>query len=78
MDGYNGVPEGNPINMHLMPLVETTWYMSLVQRGIQEDKSLDEIINIIREESNARKPLHARRMELLRIKKTGSHSVYQI
>ena len=32
------------------------------------------------EESNARNPLHARRMELLRIKKTGSHSdfLYQL
>ena len=33
MDGYNGVPEDNPTNMHLMPLVEATWYMSLVQIG---------------------------------------------
>ena len=66
--------------MHLMPLVDATWYMSLVQRGIQDDKSLDEIINIIMEESNARNPLHARRMELLRIKNTGSHSdfLYQL
>ena len=80
MDGYNGVPDGNPINMHLMPLVEPTWHMSLVQRGVKDDKSLDEIITMILEESNARNPLHARRMQMLRIKKSGSHSdfLYQL
>ena len=34
-----------------MPLVEMTWWMSLVQRGVTENKTLDEIINIIMEES---------------------------
>ena len=53
-----------------------TWWMSLVQRGVTEDKTLDQIIEIIMDESDARNPLHSRRMELLRVKKTGSHSDY--
>ena len=73
MDGYNGVPDGNPINMHLIPLVEPTWHMSLVQRSVKDDKTLDEVIAMILEESNSRNLLHARRMQMLRIKKSGSH-----
>ena len=50
--------------------------MALVQRGVPEDKTLDQIIEIIMDKSDARNPLHSRRMELLRVKKTGSHSDY--
>ena len=76
MDGFQGSPNGNSIHIHLMPLVEATWYMSLVQRGVQDNKTLDEIFDLIMEESDARNLLHARKMELLRVKKTGSHSDY--
>ena len=50
--------------------------MSLVQRGVTENKNLDQIIEIIMDESDARNPLHSGRMELLRVKKTGSLSDY--
>ena len=50
--------------------------MSLVQRRVTEDKTLDQIIEIIMDESDARNPLHSRKMELLHVKKTGSHSDY--
>ena len=48
----------------------------MVQRGVTENKNLDQIIEIIMDESDARNPLHSRRMELLRVKKTGSLSDY--
>ena len=73
-DGYNGMTDGNPINIHLMPLIEPTWNMSLIQRGLKDDKTLEQVIAMIMEESNERNPLHARRMQMLRIKKSGSHS----
>jgi ribosome biogenesis GTPase A len=43
---------------------------------VTDNKSLGQIVEIIMEESDARNPLHSRRMELLRVKKTGSHSDY--
>ena len=39
-DGYNGMTDGNPINIHSMPLIEPTWNMSLIQRGLEDDKTL--------------------------------------
>ena len=50
--------------------------MSLVQWGVTDNKSLVPVIWIIMAESDARNPLHSRRMELLRVKKTGSYSDY--
>ena len=35
---------------------------------------LEEVIQIINDKGEARNPLHQRRMELLRVKKTGPHS----
>ena len=43
---------------------------------MEEDKTLDQVIELIEAESEARNPLHQRRMELLRVKKSGSHSDY--
>ena len=59
--------------IHLQPLVEATWLQSMVQRGVEEDKTLDQVIELIEAESEARNPLHQRRMELLRVNKSGSH-----
>jgi hypothetical protein len=74
LDGYQGSPPKNPIHIHLQPLIEATWWMSLVQRGITDNKILEEVIEIILEESDARNPLHSRRMELLRTQKSRTHS----
>ena len=74
LDGYQGSPPNNAIHIHLQPLIEATWWMSLVQRGITDNKNLDAVIEIILQESDARNPLHSRRMELLRAKKSGTHS----
>ena len=76
MDGFQGEPMVKSIPIHLQPLVEATWWQSLVQRGVEENKSLDQVIELIEAESEARNPLHQRRMELLRVRKSGSHSDY--
>ena len=76
LDGFQGDPRGSSIHIHLQPLIEVTWWTSIVQRGVTEKKNLEQILQIIMEESDARNPLHSRRIELLRIKKTGSHSDY--
>ena len=36
--------------------------------------NLEEIMKLILDESSGRNPLHQRRIELMRVKKTGSHS----
>ena len=76
LDGFQGKPRKDAIYIHLQPLLDPTWWASIVQRGVKEKKSLEGITNIIEAESEARHPLHARRMELLRVKKSGSHSDY--
>jgi hypothetical protein len=43
---------------------------------VADNKILEQVIGIIMAESGARNPLHSRRMELLRVKKTGTHSDY--
>ena len=74
MDGFQGNPRGSAIHIHLQPLVEPTWWTSLGKQGVTQNKSLQQIVDIIMAESDARNPLHSRRMNLLRVKKTGSHS----
>ena len=46
---------------------------SLIHKGV-EKKNLEQILALILEESSGRNPLHQRRIQLLRVKKTGSHS----
>ena len=46
LDGYQGSPPNNAIHIHLQPLIEATWWMSLVQRGITDNKNLDAFIEI--------------------------------
>ena len=74
MNGFQGNPKGSAIYIHLQPLVEATWWTSLSKRGVTQNKNLEQILEIIETESDARNPLHSRRMNLLRVKKTGSHS----
>ena len=76
LDGFQGDPRESAIHIHLQPLIEPTWWQSLVQRGVADNKSLEQVIGIIMAESDARNPLHSCRMELLRVKKTGTHSDY--
>jgi hypothetical protein len=45
----------------------------LLHQNIKE-KNLQEVIDLILEESSGRNPLHQRRIDLLRVKKEGSHS----
>ena len=72
LDGFQGEPMIKSIPIQLQPLVEATWWQSLVQRGIQDNKTLEQVTDIIAEESEARNPIHQRRIELLRVKKADS------
>ena len=72
MDGYAGKPPPKTVWIQLQPLVNPIWFESMIHKGIKE-KSLDEITAIILEESSGRNPLHQWRIELMRVRKTGSH-----
>ena len=76
LDGYRGSPPPEMMWIQLQPLVNPLWFSSLVQKELKLKDSLDEVINMILEESNQRNPLHQRRMQLLRIKKDSSHSEF--
>ena len=72
-DGYRGrIPE-NTVWMQLQPLINRVWFESLLHHHIKE-KNLKEVIELILAESAGRNPLHQRRIDLLRVKKEGSHS----
>ena len=72
-DSYRGrIPE-NTVWMQLQPLINRVWFESLLHQNIKE-KNLQEVIDLILEESSGRNPLHQRRIDLLRVKKEGSHS----
>ena len=72
MDEYAGKPQRNTVWIQLQPLVNPIWFESMIHRGIKE-KNLEEIMELILEESSGRNPLHQRRIELMRVRKTGSH-----
>ena len=61
------------MEIQLQPLINPLWKESLRQKGI-ETKNLEQILTMIEEESAGRNPVHQRRMQLLRTKKTGNHS----
>ena len=48
------------------------WFENMIHKGIKE-KSLQEITEIILEESSERNLLHQRRNQLMRVQKTDSH-----
>ena len=72
LDGYAGNPPEKTVWIQLQPLMNPIWMESMIHRGIKE-KNLEEIMGLILEESSGRNPLHQRRIELMRVKKTGSH-----
>ena len=72
LDGYAGNPPENAVWIQLQPLMNPFWMESMIHRGIKE-KNLEEIMGLILEESSGRNPLNQRRIELMRVKKTGSH-----
>ena len=76
LDGYRGSPPPEMIWIQLQPLVNPIWFSSLVQKGVKLKDTVEGVIELILEESNQRNPLHQRRMQLLRIKKDGTHSEF--
>ena len=74
LDGYGGNPPENAVWIQLQPLMNPLWMESMIQKDDIKKKNLEGIVNLILKESSGRNPLHQRRIELLRVKKTGSHS----
>ena len=72
-DGYGGNPPKDAMWIQLQPLMSMLWMESMIQKDLKK-KNLEGSVNLIPEESSGRNPLHQRRIELLRVKKTGSHS----
>ena len=60
-------------HIHLAPLIDITWLQSIESKG-GKGESLDGIMNLIRIEAETRNQVHARRIQLLKVKKTTSHS----
>ena len=73
LDVYAGNPLVNAVWIQLQPLMNPLWMESMIHRAIKE-KNLEKIMGLILEESSGRNPLHQRRIELMQVKKTGSHS----
>ena len=71
-DGYRGKIPENTVWMQLQPLINRVWFESLMHQNVKE-KNL-QVIDLILEESSGRNPLHQRRIDLLWVKKEGSHS----
>ena len=75
LDGFQGHPKKALIHIYLQNCCDPLIWASLVKRGIK-GLDLDETIKIIQAEGDSRNPIHQRRMQVLALKKTGSHSEY--
>ena len=72
-DGYRGKIPENTVWMQLQPLMNRVWFESLMHKNVKQ-KNLQQVIELILEESSGRNPLHQRRIDQLRVKKEGSLS----
>ena len=63
--GYRSNPIQTGIYMHLGPLMHESWSTALDAKD-PDDKSLDQIAELIREERKLRMPQHQRRLKLLK------------
>ena len=71
--GFENQPPAKGCHIHLLPLINTTWLQSLEAAGMQE-KSFPGIMDLIKAKAEAGKPPHSRRIQLLKVKKTSTHS----
>ena len=71
--GFKNQPTAKGCHIHLLPLKNTTWLQSLEAAGMRE-KSLPGIMDLIKSEAEVRNPVHAHRIQLLKVKKTSIHS----
>ena len=63
LSGFRNNPPSTGSYIHLLPLINATWWQSLEAAGIRE-KFLPEIMLLIKGEAESRNPLHARRIQL--------------
>ena len=74
--GFKNKPPQSGSLVHLQALINPTWLQSIEALGAK-NKSLEDIMTLIKLEAETRDPLHGRRMALLKLalgKKTGKHS----
>ena len=74
--GFKNKPPQSGSLVHLQALINPTWLQAIEALGAK-NKSLEDIMTLIKLEAETRDPLHGRRMALLKLalgKKTGKHS----
>ena len=74
--GFRGQVPKSGVWKYIAPFMNSSWWASMKSRGVQ-DKSLEEIILALQEESSMLSPVHQRRMEFLRERRGNStHSEF--
>ena len=71
--GFKNQPPPKGCHIHLLPLINPTWLQSQEAKGMREKSPL-EIMDLIKSEAEVRNPVHASRIQLLKVKKTSTHS----
>ena len=77
---YRNSPPQKGVSMHLGPLVQSSWLQSLETKDMK-NKTMEELINLIKAEGRLRMPCHQRRLQLLKAKRNSNkHSdfLYQL
>ena len=80
MMGYRNSPPKRGVSMHLGPLVQSSWLQSLETKDMK-NKTLQELMELIKEEGKLRMPCHQRRLQLLKAKRNSnkhSNFLYQL
>ena len=72
--GFRGAIPAKGVWMYVAPFLASSWWASLKEKGVQE-KSLEDILKALMEESLLLCPVHQRRIEFLKEKRNNnSHS----
>ena len=69
--GFRGVVPPKGVWIYVAPLLSSSWWASMKSRGVQE-KSLEEILQALMDESALLCPVHKRRIEFLEKKRNDS------
>ena len=73
--GFRNNPPAVGCHIYLAPLINSTWLQNIESKG-GKGETLEGIITLIRIEGETRNPVHLRRIQLLKVKKTSSHSEF--
>ena len=72
--GYRHNPQQKLVYMHLSPLLHQIWSSALDSKN-PEDKSLEELTELVTDEVKLRMPKHQTRMSLIETKRAQSDTV---